>query len=60
MRADEINFFLALADLVLLGYVHLRRRRRLPVERMLRSLRCALQQQAGETQPGALVLERAS
>ncbi len=60
MRTSDIYFFLALADLTLLGYVHLRRQRRFPVERMLRSLRCALQHQATETRSGAFVLEQAS
>ncbi len=61
MRTNDIYFLLALANLALLGYVHVRRYRLGRVERMVRSLRRALEDHSrAETQSGGLALEHAS
>lgn len=62
--ADVVLLMLiALADCALLAHLHLRRQRRVRIERMMRSLRGALQREAGAAaamaQAPRLVLQQA-
>ncbi len=61
MRTNDIYFLLALANLALIGYIHIRRYRLGRMERMVRSLRHALEHDCrAETRSGGLALEHAS
>jgi len=62
MRTNLVFALLAVANAVLLTYIHVRHDRRFRRERVVRSLRRALDRNEGaeEPQPDAFFLERAS